>query len=150
MKMNVKKNEGRRNNSTVNIAITTAVIFSVLASLIYIYLNDPSKPDFFPCLTYNYLGIYCAGCGSSRAIHQLLHGNFVLAFRYNPLMLLSMLFFLYAGAKIQINRLLGRTPPRFFATSASVYTALIILVLYTVLRNLPIFPLTLLAPPDFK
>ena len=42
----------------------------------FLYAVDPSRHAVYPqCLLYNTTGIYCAGCGATRAIHALLHGR---------------------------------------------------------------------------
>lgn len=51
--------------------------------------------DFFPkCPFKAVTGLDCPGCGSQRAIHQLLNFNLIAAFKYNPLLLLSIPYIL--------------------------------------------------------
>lgn len=38
-----------------------------------------------PCLFDTFLGIYCPGCGGTRAVAALLHGHFLKALWYHPL-----------------------------------------------------------------
>ena len=40
--------------------------------------------------------IYLSGCGSTRGLHRLLHGDVVGAFEFNPLFVLSLPFLLFA------------------------------------------------------
>jgi hypothetical protein len=42
-----------------------------------------------PCPIHATTGVFCPGCGSSRAVSALLHGNFPLAFHQNLLLVLS-------------------------------------------------------------
>lgn len=39
----------------------------------------------FPCFFSTALGIYCPGCGGTRAVSALMHGHFVKAVWYHPL-----------------------------------------------------------------
>ena len=42
----------------------------------FLYAVDPSHHAVYPqCLLYNATGIYCAGCGATRALYALLHGR---------------------------------------------------------------------------
>lgn len=67
-----------------------SIIVILLGIFIY-YKLDPSKVLLFPkCPFYLLTGLKCPGCGSQRAIHQLLHFHLGDAFRYNALMVASM------------------------------------------------------------
>lgn len=41
----------------------------------------------FPCLFYHLTGLYCPGCGGTRAIRYLLQGRFIKSVQYHPLVL---------------------------------------------------------------
>lgn len=59
------------------------------------YRFNPSEFGFFPkCPFLQTTGLKCAGCGSQRAIHQLLHFNIQGAFRENPLLVLALPYIL--------------------------------------------------------
>lgn len=50
---------------------------------------DPAMSVFFPkCPIYATTGLQCPSCGIQRAMHLMLHGSFVEAFRYNWYLLL--------------------------------------------------------------
>ncbi len=50
---------------------------------------DPATTGFYPpCLFKTFLGVRCPGCGSLRAAHQLLHGNFQQAWTLNPTLMI--------------------------------------------------------------
>lgn len=42
----------------------------------------------FPCLLFELTGIYCPGCGGTRALKALLRGELLLSFHENPAVLL--------------------------------------------------------------
>lgn len=61
------------------------------AGLLYSY--NPVTSGFFPpCPFYRLTNLYCPGCGSTRALHNLLHGDLRTAFDMNPLLVLSIPF----------------------------------------------------------
>ena len=65
------------------------IIFILLALGIVYYKYDPSASLIFPkCPVMSLTGYPCAGCGSQRAIHSLLHLNLQDAIRYNFLVVL--------------------------------------------------------------
>jgi len=57
-----------------------------LAVLAALYLFDPATGNYYPaCPVHQLTGLQCPGCGGLRAMHQLMHGNFGLAWGLNPL-----------------------------------------------------------------
>jgi len=60
------------------------------AALLFLFLLTPSELSWFPkCPFFVLTGYKCPGCGTLRAIHFLLHLNFVEAWRMNPLAVVS-------------------------------------------------------------
>jgi Protein of unknown function (DUF2752) len=101
------------------------------------------------CFFKRITGLNCPGCGMTRAAYATLHGHFAAAFRYNPVgMVLLPLALL--GVAIE---LLGwiRARPLGHRLSVGVRGAKWIawlMVSFWILRNIPLWPLTLLAPPE--
>jgi hypothetical protein len=112
-----------------------------------LYRFDPAKCAVYPpCLFHVITGMYCPGCGSTRALYQLLHGHVVKAFRFNPLMVAALPFLSYALVAEGVFAVTGRTLPTFRPKWNLARTILYIIVAYWILRNVPIYPFTLLAP----
>lgn len=129
--------------------IAVAVIVTVLgmAAAAFFFLLNPSSVVFLPrCPLYTMTGIYCPGCGSTRALHELLRGHWLAALRLNALFTLSLpclaIFGLYRWA----------TPDRTRSEAAMswkpqwTWVLLGMVVTFGVLRNIPVYPFTLLAP----
>ena len=57
----------------------------------YLYFHNPLKYP-LPCLFHVITGLYCPGCGAGRASYNILHGNFLTAFCYNPVMVFLLPF----------------------------------------------------------
>src|SRR5260370_29918651 len=80
--------------SSVSPARSAAFIISVFggvlaAGAVILYRFDPATVHFFPrCVFHALTGLQCPGCGTTRALHHLLHGDVAGAFRLN-----AMLFF---------------------------------------------------------
>ena len=74
-----------------------------------LYTFPPTQFAFYPpCMFHKLTGLNCPGCGTTRALHQLLHGHIGAAFRLNP-----MLFLLMAVALCAVPSLLRGESPRF-------------------------------------
>src|SRR5687767_3322787 len=81
----------------------------LLAGATYLFVFEPGTTGFFPGCPFRVLtGFTCPGCGTTRALHQLLHGNLAAAFELNPLLLLSLPFLFYALVRYSYGVMLGR------------------------------------------
>lgn len=119
-----------------------AVALAVAA--VVLYTRDPEEPGSYPLCPLNAVtGLYCPGCGSLRAAHQLLHGNVSRGFSLNPLAVLAVPFMAYHLAVWLVPAV--RPIPR---ESNAIVTWLLLatVVAFGVLRNLPWEPLSSLAP----
>jgi hypothetical protein len=102
----------------------------------YIGVVDPHRPGaVFPICPFRLLtGWNCPGCGGLRMTHDVLHGDFVAAINDNVMLLIGLP--LLAGW-IAWRRHRREVP----LTLPAVVTVLITMVAWTVVRNLPGFPL---------
>lgn len=113
----------------------------------YIALHDPTASGGFlpPCPLHELTGLWCPGCGLTRATSAILRGHVGAAFGYN------ILFPFFLGAIVLgwvawMRSTLGRTPIRWVSrlTPWSGGAVLTVLLVFGVLRNLT--PLHVLAP----
>lgn len=124
------------------------VIGAVLVfGLLVVFAFDPAESSVFPPCPFKTLtGLYCPGCGSLRAVHQVLHGHFLAAIRLNPLMVV----FVCTGVLIFIGlRLKGKNAERLrrvLSGSSIGWAVLVVIVVYWFCRNVPFYPFTLLGP----
>ena len=121
-------------------------LFAVVA-LVALRLFDPTSSHFFPaCPLYAFTGLYCPGCGSTRALHYLLHGDLYAAFAMNPLAILALPFLVYGSVSYLSLQVRGRYLPRVFIPGRWIWALGVLIVLYAVARNIPTYPFNLLAP----
>lgn len=126
--------DGRiRRNATI---LTATGIAAGGVALVLLALYYPSAQRFFPpCPMYRFLHLHCPGCGSTRAVYCLLHGDPVGFFRNNPMLLPTLIF----------SAMMILCPwARKHYVMINCFIA--VLVLYAVLRNVPVHPFTLLQP----
>lgn len=106
---------------------------------------DPDEPGgiFLPCLFRHFTGLYCPGCGMTRALHALAHGDLSTALAMNPLGVLAIPVLAVLIAQALGYRLL---PLPVMRVLGSARLWLILLPAYWVARNLPWPPFAWLAP----
>lgn len=82
-------------------------------------------------------GLDCAGCGSQRAIHELLHFNFVKAFQHNPLLIFFIPYIL-AGLVFNFEAVKMRFPKtrKFLFGEKAIYIVLVVIILFSIFRNI--------------
>ncbi len=109
-------------------------------AFIYIYKNyDPMEHSFFPACPIKALtGFDCPGCGSQRAIHAILNGNFKAAVNSNPLIMFLIPYLilnLYFITRPFLTAKQLRWRNFLFGYPAMIVLSIITL-LFTILRNL--------------
>jgi len=122
--------------------LTAVLIWSTLAAAsIYLFIFEPGKSGFFPVCPFRALtGFACPGCGSTRGLHRLLHGDVVAAFQFNPLFVLSLPFLLYALVRYT-NAAMRGLPVRGNQLNARyIWTLFVVVLSFWVFRNTPFYP----------
>lgn len=64
-------------------------VLALAALAVPLYLFDPATGGFPACPFRSITGLLCPGCGSQRAVHELLHGNIGPAFHANAFLPIS-------------------------------------------------------------
>lgn len=119
----------------------------LIAIVILVFAIAPENSCWLPpCLFHQLTGLYCPGCGSTRALHRLLHGNLAGAWRASPLLFLFLPLLIYV---LGGQAILGLTGRKMKPLSLPVWASWLILwgiILFWIARNIPVYPFTLLAP----
>ncbi|SEK22701.1 Protein of unknown function [Aquimarina amphilecti] len=116
----------------------------------YYYLFDPEnssgKSIFLTCPFHYLTGYHCPGCGSQRAIHDLLHGRIDEVLSHNLMFLVLFSFLIiklyYFSAKLFLKKEVVDISHNKYYT----YGILIFVIFFWALRNIPFYPFKILAP----
>ena len=109
------------------------------ATAVILFFFNPSQHGFYPiCYFHSITGLNCPGCGSLRAMHELLHGHVVEAARLNALLLLCLPCLGWAGIRFVTARL-RRQAATFAFRPLWLWTFLCVAVVFAVLRNFHAF-----------
>ncbi|HEV2327753.1 MAG TPA: DUF2752 domain-containing protein [Verrucomicrobiae bacterium] len=120
------------------------LVFTAFTGAAVLYFFDPARHSFYPVCQFHLLtGLYCPGCGATRASYQLLHGNVLAALHDNVLFVVALAALAARGIWF-LDRLRRRQPVAFFIPPAALWTFLVVALVFLVLRNLPAF--SFLAP----
>ncbi len=120
------------------LAAPAGVTAAILAATAFVAANNPHTTRLSPgCIMLQASGFYCPGCGGTRAVYDLVHGDIAAAARMNalvtflvvPLGVLALAYWvLRAGGWIRWQVRL----PLWTA-----YAAVAFMLAFTVVRNLP-------------
>ncbi len=110
-------------------------------ALIILFRVDPATSAWYPpCPFHRLTGFDCPGCGSTRGLHSLLHGDLLRAADYN-LLLLPALPALALGFYVRIS---GRGAGLWERVNKPAWILGLICVFW-ILRNIPGHPLSWLS-----
>ena len=102
-----------------------------------------------PCFFHRYTGMDCAGCGMTRAAYAALNGEIAKAFRFNPVGMILLPLAMVGVALEAIGWVRGEPlPVRLHFGAKTGWILVVIILSFWILRNIPYWPLTLLAPPS--
>jgi hypothetical protein len=104
-----------------------------------VFFFNPSTHGFYPvCLFHSLTGLNCPGCGMTRALYSLLHGNFRLALKDNALFVLALAALILAGVRFLWQKANDR-PAAFIVPAKFLWLFLATAFVFAVIRNLPGF-----------
>ena len=134
-------------------AVSPRVLWGLAAGAVVpvaavLYRFSPLEVGWYPrCVLFVLTGIYCPGCGALRAGHSLLHGHFLEALGYNALLVAAAPFLAYVLASRALEAVTGaRHLPRPYLPGRVTWAIAALFMVFTVLRNVPVHPFTMLAP----
>lgn len=90
-----------------------------------------------PCVINYFTGLQCPGCGISRMLLSMLHGNFHAAFSFHPFLFITWPFLAYLILKTDYHYIHGHGMRLGKIDTAIASLYIIALLLFTVARNLP-------------
>jgi predicted ABC-type sugar transport system permease subunit len=133
---------------SISILKKISIPIAILAlGMLYFNLNPKSFAYFPKCPFYSFTGLYCPGCGSQRAFHEMLHGNLWVGIQHNFLIILALLvifykFYVFFQSRFQKEN----TVKNILYHNAAPWVILGVVVSFWILRNIPMDPFIILAP----
>ena len=132
--------------TTERFAAAAGVVAMVAGSGVVTYF-DPATTQVFPvCPLYALTGFACPGCGLTRGFHALLHGDVLTALDFNALIPVWAVVLAYVFASMVLLAVRGRGLPMWPARPRFLWAFMIVLLVFGVLRNLSVYPFTILFP----
>lgn len=108
---------------------------------------NPTEVNFLPvCPLYQLTGLACPGCGLTRGFHALFHGDVITALDFNALLAVWAVIIAYVWLSLLVYLIRGRGLPMWPTHPTFLWVFFIVLFVFGVLRNIPVYPFTILFP----
>ncbi|MCB4234284.1 DUF2752 domain-containing protein [Kaistella anthropi] len=120
-----------------HLKLAVFVLIFIGLGVVFYSFNPQNSIYFLKCPIYYFTGYLCPGCGSQRAIHELLHLNIKKAFEYNALFVTLTPYVILAIAMNTkpLRNYFPKTRKLFFNPQA-ILVLLGIAVVFSVYRNI--------------
>lgn len=128
--------------------IILSIALPLFLIIFYYKFYDAGNNYSIQCGLYRFTGFLCPGCGGQRALHHLLHGEFLTALKDNAVFVVGLPFLIYlyfVCVRVYIFNDLKYSNSFVFSSKFG-YSILIILLIFFILRNIPVYPFTYLLP----
>jgi hypothetical protein len=124
--------------------VEVAVIWVIVAgAATYLFLVDPARGVGYPTCPFRMLtGLQCPGCGSTRALHQLLHGHPLAAFELNPLLVIAVPFFVFVLLVFTQQAMFGGRKLDIAIPAKYGWVLVALIVGFWIVRNTAFYPFT--------
>lgn len=114
---------------------------SLAAASGYLLLFEPGKSGFFLACPFRKLtGFTCPGCGSTRALHRLIHGDVVAAFQFNPLFILALPLLVYVLVRYTDAAIRGEPINPNRLNAKYIWVLFVVILSFWIFRNTPFYP----------
>jgi hypothetical protein len=125
--------------------VAIAVCFAGAAG--WVVASDPTDAtatDIPTCVVKLTTGLDCPGCGGTRAFYYLLHGNLPQAVRHHAVAVLAAPVLVWLYLSWSVRKIAGRQLPTLRLDGRALLAFLIAWAVFSVVRNIPVFPFTAL------
>lgn len=127
--------------------LALAAVGAGLTGMFLVRHFNPVTQGFFPKCPFNLLtGLHCPGCGLTRGFHQLLNGDILGALDYNVMILFWAPFLSYVGISLLLTGIRGKGLPQIAPPNFLIWSFIIVMMIFWVVRNIPVYPFNVLAP----
>ena len=111
---------------------------TIIGGGVALFFLNPREHSFFPkCALYMATGFSCPGCGSTRALYQLTHGDVLEAMRLNPGLMALITLGITDYVRFVVSVIRGNPFQTLFGKLKLLGALMGVMLVYGVIRNLP-------------
>ncbi len=122
---------------TRSTAAPLGVAAAAVGGAVLLHVRDPRTSTYLPCPFHALTGLWCPGCGATRALGDLSRGDIAAAASSNVVAVVLAIVAVGVWALWLRARWTGRPLPRPGVDRPKVVVLLVVLTVFTVVRNTP-------------
>ena len=124
--------------SPLRLFLLFGIPLTIIGGGVALFFLNPSEHSFFPkCALYMATGFSCPGCGSTRALYQLTHGDVLEAMRLNPGLMALITLGITDYVRFVVSVIRGNPFQTLFGRIKLLGALMGVMLVYGVIRNLP-------------
>ena len=124
--------------SPLRLFLLFGIPLTIIGGGVALFFLNPSEHSFFPkCALYMATGFSCPGCGSTRALYQLTHGDVLEAMRLNPGLIALITLGITDYVRFVVSVIRGNPFQTLFGRLKLLGALMGVMLVYGVIRNLP-------------
>ena len=124
--------------SRLRLFLLFGIPLTIIGGGVALFFLNPSEHSFFPkCALYMATGFSCPGCGSTRALYQLTHGDVLEAMRLNPGLMALITLGITDYVRFVVSVIRGNPFHTLFGRLKLLGALMGVMLVYGVIRNLP-------------
>jgi len=124
--------------SPLRLFLLFGIPLAIIGGGVVLFFLNPSEHSFFPkCALYMATGFSCPGCGSTRALYQLTHGDVLEAMRLNPVLMALITLGITDYVRFVVSVIRGNPFQTLFGRLKLIGALMGVMLVYGVIRNLP-------------
>ncbi|GAB1429341.1 DUF2752 domain-containing protein [Ignavibacteria bacterium] len=131
---------------SLRLAVITSATAIIAVAFVFFANRNPEQGLFIPCFFHKATGLYCPGCGVTRGTWKLLHGDVYGALGANILLPFILGIIGYEIIRKFAKTLFAKELPVMSFGKMTIGLGVIIMIIFTILRNIPKEPFSRLAP----
>ncbi|MBT8038508.1 MAG: DUF2752 domain-containing protein [Verrucomicrobiae bacterium] len=115
---------------------------------LFVAVTDQLQGEATQCAIKKFTDLHCPGCGGTRCAQRIVSGDWIAAMGFNAMLMtgLGVIMTVIVFTFVRMTLLGKNAPPLPQINACRIGLVIGAITLFTLLRNTPIYPFTLLAP----
>ena len=113
-----------------------ALVLLIAAVILFWWKGDTLISGEKGCIYRDMIGLYCAGCGGTRAFYHLVHGHIIMSFLCNPFVLYMIVVYTVFMVNTFLYIHTDKIGIRKFPILGLIYSGVGVMIVQCVVRNI--------------
>lgn len=111
-------------------------VIGILCILIIFAMHIPVAEKFPGCFLYTATGVYCPGCGGTRAVYALLRGDIIKSLYYHPFVVYAAVYYILYEASHTLDLITHGKVRGLYFCPPYFYIGAVLIVVQCIIKNI--------------